>query len=176
MSYEIELTEDESDLLQQIELDMARLDHTQLERQGPLVLRLLQSLRERNAIPKVRLRYWSDADYATGRVKASHQGLFERNGRRGSEIFTNPQFLKYLRYFLFGADLPKEAIVEFEEAVGDPKWVTSGDATAIAKAARRIVRQYGLRGDEEEFYRLALDMGLDQPFARTVRDAAKQAR
>lgn len=140
------------------------------------MLRLLKSLVDRDAIPEVRVRYWSDPDFQTGRVKTSYKGLFERNGRQGEEIYTHPHFLKYLRYFLFGAQLPERVIAEFEEVVGNPEWLTSGDVTEITKGTRRLVRECGLLGEDEEFYRLALDMGLGQLFAKTVRDAVKQVR
>ena len=176
MRYLIELTDKEAEDLSGIELDQSALDHEQYQRQAPLVLALLESLAERNAIPKVRLMYWSDPEYQIGRVKASHKGLFERNGRKGDEIYTHPNFLKYLRYFLFGVQLPQAAIAEFEEVVGNPEWVSSSDVTDITKGTRAIVRKFGLQGDEEEFYRLALDVGLSQSFAKHVRDAAKQVK
>lgn len=178
MSYAIKLTEEESELLSGIELDTDKLrfDHEGYERQGPLVLRLLKSLRDRDAIPEHRLRYWSDSEYQIGRVNTSHKGLFERNGTTGRDIYTHPHFLKYLRYFLFGARLPADAVSEFENLVGNPEWVTSGDLTDITRGTRRLVRENGLQGKEEEFYRLALDIGLDQGFAKSVRDAVKQVR
>ncbi|NSX54812.1 hypothetical protein [Parasulfitobacter algicola] len=176
MDYAIELTEDELEILSGVELDQSALNHEQYKRQGPLVLSLLKSLAERGAIPEARLRYWSDPEYQIGRLKASHKGLFERNGRQGDEIYTHPHFLKYLRYFLFGAQLPARAIAEFEEVVGNPEWVSSGDITDITKGTRAIVRKYGLQEEGEEFYRLALDAGLNQWFAKSVRDAVKQVR
>jgi len=176
MAYAIELTDHEAAILSDIQLDQSALDHEQYERQGPLVLNLLKLLTERNAIPEVRLRYWSDPEYQIGRLKASHKGLFERNGRRGDEIYTHPHFLKYLRYFLFGAQLPAGAIAEFERVVGNPEWVSSGDITDITKGARAIVRKYGLQEEDEEFYQLGLDVGLSQSFAKSVRDAVKQTR
>lgn len=176
MVYAIELTDEESEILSGIELDQSALDHEQYKRQGPLVLSMLKSLVERSAIPKTRLRYWSDPEYQIGRFKASHKGLFERNGRQGDEIYTHPHFLNYFRYFLYGASLPEGAIAEFERVVGNPKWVSSGDITEIAKGTRDIVRRHGLQGQEEEFFRLALDFGLDVWVAKSVRDSVKQVR
>ncbi|MGH1466561.1 MAG: hypothetical protein ACRBBQ_14505 [Cognatishimia sp.] len=176
MGYAIELTEDESEILSGIEFDQPALDHEQYKRQGPLVLRLLKSLVERSAIPEARLRYWSDPVYQIGRSKASHKGLFERNGRQGDEIYTHPHFLKYLRYFLYGANLPEGAISEFEKVIGNPEWVSSGDITDITKGTRDIVRRHGLKDQDEEFFRLALDVGLDVWFAKSVRDSVKQVR
>ncbi|MBZ8119813.1 hypothetical protein KUD11_14320 [Roseovarius sp. LXJ103] len=176
MGYAIELTEDESEILSGIEFDQPALDHEQYKRQGLLVLRLLKSLVERSAIPEARLRYWSDPEYQIGRSKASHKGLFERNGRQGDEIYTHPHFLKYLRYFLYGANLPEGAISEFERVIGNPEWVSSGDITDITKGTRDIVRRHGLKDQDEEFFRLALDVGLDVWFAKSVRDSVKQVR
>jgi len=176
MGYEVELTKDESETLSGIELDQSGLDHEQYKRQGPLVLQLLKSLVERDAIPKVRQQYWSDPEYQIGRLKTSHKGLFERNGRQGEEIYTHPHFLKYLRYFLYGAQLPEGAISEFEEAIGNPEWVSSGDIADITKRTRNIVRKYGLQTEDEEFYRLALDVGLSQCFSKSVRDSVKQIK
>lgn len=174
LSYRIDLTDEESSLLEGIELDAEHVDHEVWKRRAPLVLKLMKSLRDRDAIPEVRKRYWSDPEFYLGRQQTSHKGAFERNGNTGKDIYTHPSFLKYLRYFLFGPQLPDAAISEFESIVGRPEWVTSGDLTHITKGTRVLVRKYGLQGSDEEFYRLALDVGLDQSFAKAVRDAAKQ--
>ncbi|WP_350334407.1 hypothetical protein [Coralliovum pocilloporae] len=176
MSYKIELTSKESEILNGIELDQSALDRVQCQRQAPLVLELLESLEGRKAIPKVRLMYWMEPKYQIGGVKTSHKGLFERNGRKDDEIYTHPNFLKYLRYFLFGAQLPEGAVAEFEEAVGNPEWISSGDIPHLTKGTRAIVRKFGLQNEDEEFYRLALDIGLSQSFAKYVRDAVKQVK
>ena len=176
MGYEVELTKEESEKLNGIELDQSALDHEQFKLQAPLILELLRSLAERNAIPEIRLKYWTDPNYHLGRLKTSYKGVFEGNGSQGDEIYIHPNFLPYFRYFLFGAQLPAPAITEFEKVVGNPEWVSSGDITEIAKGTRAIVRKYGLKTEDEEFYRLALDAGLSQWFAKSVRDAVKQVR
>lgn len=58
----------------------------------------------------------NDPRYHLGRIKASHKGLFERNGCQGSDIYT--LLLPQLRYFLFGAELPDAVITAFEEKGG----------------------------------------------------------
>lgn len=176
MGYEVVLTNEEEKWLAGIELDQSKLDPQRHQQQGPLVIMLMKSLVERDAIPEVRLLYWSDPKYQVGRLNASHTGMFERNGRQGEEIYTHPHFLNYLRYFLFGAQLPEGALSEFEETVGNPNWVSSGDISVITKGTRAIVRKYGLQAEVEEFYRLALDVGLSQSYARIVLDAVKQVR
>ena len=72
--------------------------------------------------------------------------------------------------------MPEGAISEFEEVIGNPEWVSSGDITDITKGTRNNVRKYGLQAEDEEFYRLALDVGLSQSYAHIVRDAVKQVR
>ncbi|AUQ83146.1 hypothetical protein [Phaeobacter inhibens] len=176
MKYAIELTGEESTLLSSIEFDQLVLTHEQYKMQAPLILQLLRSISDRGAIPEIRQKYWADPEYHIGRLKTSYKGHFERNGNQGDEIYTHPNFLPYLRYFLFGAQLPQPAIAEFENVVGNPEWVSSGDITTITKGTRAIVRRYELQEEDEEFYRLALDVGLNQWFAKTVRDAVKQVR
>ncbi|MEZ5780189.1 MAG: hypothetical protein R3D70_00820 [Rhizobiaceae bacterium] len=103
--------------------------------------------------------------------------MFERNGSTGTEAFTHPHFKKFLRYFLFGANLPKEAIDEFEKQVGNPQWFSGSDIIDLTKKTRAIVRNYGLKDWQyvNEFYLLALDNGLSAANADSVRRAAKDA-
>jgi hypothetical protein len=80
---------------------------------GELALALMMSLLARNAIPEVRLKYFKDPAYRTGRVKGSYRNLFERNKTVGDDIFRHPNFLRHLRHFLFGAELPDKVIDAF---------------------------------------------------------------
>src|SRR4051794_30264410 len=122
MKHSIKLMPQEQALLDSIELNEERVEYETVQKNGPAILALLRSLGERNAIPKQRLKYWSDPTYHIGRIKSSHKGLFERNNCTGEDIYTHPHFLKYLRYFLFGADLPPSVIEQFEEKIGNPQW------------------------------------------------------
>jgi len=130
------------------------------------------------AVPEVRLSYWNDPNYRTGRVKGSRKGLFERNGCTGSDIYTHPHFLEHLRYFLFGTELPDPVVKEFEEKVGNPEWVSSSDIVPIGKAARELTRRYRLdiANAPEEFFKLCLDMGLGLSTAESVMRSVKQVR
>jgi hypothetical protein len=143
--YHIDLTEAEKALVARIDLRMSHPDadagHVAYEANKQSILALLRSLSERGAIPEERVRYWNDPDYYTGRLKASHKGVFERNGCHGMDIYTHPHFIPYLRYFLYGADLPDAVILKFEEKVGNPDWVSSSDIVPIGKHARDLARQ-----------------------------------
>jgi hypothetical protein len=180
--FHIALTDNEKHLLERIDLKDSHPDHdagraAYLANREPIVA-LLTSLSGRNAIPKQRRDYWNDPSYQTGRVKSSHKGQFEKNGCSGSDIYTSPHFLSYLRYFLFGADLPEAAIAAFEEKVGDPRWVTSSDIVPLGKFARDLARKFGLSAGEaaEEFFRLCLDIGLGLNTAHSVMHSVKQLR
>lgn len=139
------------------------------------ILALLKSLNTRDAIPNHRLAYWTDPALRSGRSKGSHQDIFSRNGSDGAEAYTHPHFIPFLRYFLFGADLPQPAIDEFEKQVGNPSWFSGSDIIALTKKTREIVRKYALTGDSIEFQKLALDNGLNASHANSVRSAAKTA-
>lgn len=179
--YHIELTAYESEMLSQIDLrdDIPNNEDSyaiHLRNKEPL-LALLRSLSARNGIPNRRLDTWRDAELQPGRTRGSFRDLFVRNGNVGSEIYTHPHFLRHLRYFLFGAELPDAVIEEFEEAVGNPKWFGGSDILDLSKKTRAIVRKYRLKDywHAEEFMRLAIDVGLSNSHALSVRNAAKEA-
>jgi hypothetical protein len=180
-NYRLELTEEEIALAAQIDLreDLAPGEdgHEIYKRNSEPVLALLRSLSDRDAIPKHRLAIWLDPALNPGHHKGSLRDLFAENGSANAEAHTHPSFRPYLRYFLYGADLPKAAIDEFEEQVGNPEWFSGSDIIALTKKVRQIVRKYDLRHYRcaREFQMLALDNGLSADHANSVRSAAKEA-
>jgi hypothetical protein len=117
------------------------------------------------------------AECNTGGRGKSRQQVFESNGTAGDDIFRHPHFLPYLKYFLFGPDLPHETIDCFRQAVADCGNITSGDIGPLCELARSLARQQGAERDlAEEFFKLALECGLDSSDAREVRDSVKRIR
>ena len=182
--YHIKLTNEETALVEVTVLHVGpHLSHDAAHavykaNRRPILL-LVNSICERGAIPEGRLKYWDNPSHQTdGRLKVSRKELFERNGCTGQDIYTHPHFLPYLRYFLFGADLPDPVITKFEKQVGNPSWVTSGDILPIGKCARDLVRQYHLDrvSAPEEFFKLCLDMRLSPSIAASVMRSVKQLR
>lgn len=173
--YHVLLTDDESGLLKQIDLRDTfppGVDaHAVYQRNRVPILALLKSLRDRDAIPEQRVRYFTDPNYKPGRVKGSRQQVFERNGTRGEEIFEHPHFKQYLRYFLFGTELPDSAIAEFEQEVSNPEWVSGSDAIDLGKKAIAIARRNQIQKHEaaDQFFKLALDMGISLSQADRIR-------
>lgn len=180
--YHIQLTEEEQTLVAKIDLRGKHPNHNEghaayLQNKDP-ILTLLKSLSARQAVPQARLNWWNDPQYHPGQIKSSRKGLFERNGNHGSEIYTNPHFIPYLRYFLYGPDLPDGVIDRFEAQVGNPDYFTSGDVIPLGKTARDLTRQHRLDKHHAagEFFKLCLDIGLAVDIADSVRRDVMQIR
>jgi len=90
-------------------------------------------------------------------------------------VLRHPHFLLYLKYFLFGPDLPHETMDRFRQAVADCGNITSGDIGPLCELARSLARQQRAGRDlADEFFKLALECGLDPSDAREVRDSVKR--
>ncbi|WP_199728258.1 hypothetical protein [Sinorhizobium meliloti] len=140
--FHIALTEEETTLLGEIDLRAKYPDHgsgreAYLSNRRP-ILALLGLLSERRAIPEVRLKWWNDPGYNSGRIISSRKGLFERDECSGAEIYVHPHFIPHLRYLLFGADLPETIMDAFEHRVGNPAWISSSDVIPLGKHARDL--------------------------------------
>jgi hypothetical protein len=142
------------------------------------MLALTKSLIDRNAIPESRGRYLSDPDYNVSGRGSSRMDGFVRYGCRGDDILRHPHFLKYLRYLVFGPALPRNLIEAFAQAVNECGNVTSGDTEFLREKARSLVRSARLDPGiaAEEFYKLAIDVGLSADTANCVRIAVKQVK
>jgi len=139
---------------------------------------LAESLLRRHAIPDIRWRYFTDPELNVGGHGKSRRCVFEENGCKGRAILRHPHFLKYLRYFIFGPDLPRETVERFRQVVVDDAG-TSGEVLGqLRSVARAEARRLGHpRVDlREEFLKLALECGLDDFVALSVRSAVGSAR
>jgi hypothetical protein len=175
---QIELTANEQDLVNQILFGHARnLEYEETIANGERSATLVQSLLDREAIPEVRMRYFTDPEYHISNPKASLYELFLRNTRTAAEMYRHPHFLPYLHYFVFGADLPqgvKETfLARYLESDGDREQLADLARSQLRELMRtRPPQDYKL---PESFYQLALDCGCEQWDARAVRNALKVA-
>lgn len=179
--YQIELIRNESEWVDRIDF---RLDlppgvyrhAVYLSNSGPIIS-LLGSLGARGGIPARRLALWTDPELQTGRVKGSYMDLYARNGSAGAEAYTHPNFIPFLRYFLYGADLPDIVMNQFEAQVGNPERFSGSDIIELSKKTRELVRRHNLKSNlrDLEFQKLALDLGLSNYHANSVREAAQEA-
>ncbi|WP_062788435.1 hypothetical protein [Novosphingobium capsulatum] len=143
-----------------------------------LIPELLAALAKRGAMPSHWLKYWTDPACNPGRIRASRQGLFERNGCMGEDIYTHPNFVRHLRYLLLGCELTRHLRETFLKKAGNPRWISSRDAIDLGKFARKLARENGLAAYEatEEFLKLALESGFTASAALTLREAVSQLR
>jgi hypothetical protein len=174
-----DLTEDEKVLLHQIDFDPGGLTDHSAEYWigvGAASEQLMSSLLSRNAIPEIRKAYLSDATLNVGGRGKSRLDVFERNGTRGPAIFRHPHFLKYLHYLLYGPDLPEEVAAGFTQEVQRCGMITSGDIFPLGKAARSLAkrRQLEMREAAEEFFKFALECGLDASDAEAIRSIVRR--
>lgn len=178
----IDLTPSEEQILQSITFDTNQfvLGHRFVE-----VLResarnaktLTLGLLERSAVPSIRWAYFTEARYNVG-SKKSRAEVFESNGTCGEEIFGHAHFLNYLKYFIYGPDLPESTIFGFQKIVDDDRGTSGMIMDSLRKFVRSEVKRYHLdpKIAGEEFYKLALECGVSEHLARVVRDAAMQSR
>jgi hypothetical protein len=177
----IELTDDEAALLAKIDFSPS----SQPQRTpgywaavSDAALELTKSLISRNAIPEVRTKYFTDPAFNIGGRGRSRAGIFEKNGTRGEAIFRHAHFLKYLHYFVYGPNLPNNVLTTFTNRLTEIGFVTSSDLVPLGRFARQLVRENHLDGSDaaEEFFKLALESGLELHEARLIRDSVKAAR
>ncbi|MEH6435081.1 hypothetical protein [Massilia sp. DD77] len=150
---DIELTERESELLSEIAFRYT--SHDELRASLTPMAALTASLLERGAIPEVRLLYFTDPERNPGGRGKSRQQIFERNGTSEAEISAHPHFLKYLKYFIYGPDLPLSIVAKFKETMSFSGYLTAGDINDLVPAARAAVRSARLSPHEaaEEFHK-----------------------
>ncbi len=165
---QIQLTEDESALLQQIDFDPPSHDHDVHLVNSKRVAKLMDSLVKRNGMPQHRVSWFTDPDYKRGRLKGSRQEMFERNGTRGSEIFEHPNFLTRLRYLVFGAELPSSVVRRFSDFVQRYQPIGSDDVGDLLKLTKDLANEFRIQPHKasEEFFKLALDCGVHLMWAQ----------
>lgn len=176
----IKLTPAEQKLWEAIYFDSptAGFDYDRVRASMEPALLLTKSLLKRDAIPEVRLRYVSDPELNVRGHGKSRIEVFERNGMRGDDIFRDPNFHKYLRYFVVGPELPSSTIAAFTQLAERCGMITSGDCDAFCRLARSEARRCGLskRQAAEELFKLSLEVGLGDDMSRIVRDSVMRTK
>ncbi len=163
----IELSEDESALLKACRIHDSEYDDSVAEAMESLA----RSLHGRGAIPTPRLAWFTDPACNTSRRKGSWRQLLEEGG---SELpyFRKPHFKRYLRYFVFGPDLDPSIVAGFRQSLADEGPATSGTVDVLVGFARGEVtrRRLDRSSAAEEFFKLALECGLDISMSHAVRN------
>jgi hypothetical protein len=95
----VELKESEKSLLAQIDFEPSLTGHNAEAAlaNGEAAHALAKSLMERQTIPELRIRWFTDPAYNVGGHGASRKDVFAKYGTRGDNILRHPHFLKHLR-------------------------------------------------------------------------------
>ena len=173
---DIELTEREIEILSQIKFRFTR--HEELRSSIMPMAALWNSLYQRSAIPEVRLQYFTDPERNPGGRGKSRMQIFEKNGTTGDEIFSHPHFLKYLEYFIYGPDLPREVITTFNDAKQFSGYLTHGDIDDLVPDARAFVKLAKRNPIDaaDEFHKLALECFAQPSGAESMRKLIRAVR
>ena len=172
----IELTEREAALAAKIEARKENHEPDAWDGVVSAMTELWRSLTQREAIPAARWQFFNDPECYIGGHGRSHRQTVEINNK--GPFYTSTAFPRYLHYFIHGPNLPVSVAVALQKRIDDCSPPFNGtDALEVAAYARQLCRSHGLGNrDADEFYKLALDCGLDPDYARTVRDSVKQVR
>jgi len=172
----INLTEKEEELLAKIpsynELANSSLEYEEWQEAANAMEELFNSLNERNAIPELRLKIFTEAEYAEkGRKSVKEE--FESNGTKGRDILRHGHFTEFIDYFVNGPILPKHLIEGFCKLAND--YFTQPEEL------RRFVRG-GLKESSlthysvpTQIFRLAVECNLQIYTAKTLRSEALAA-
>ncbi|MBA3040388.1 MAG: hypothetical protein KJ670_12580 [Alphaproteobacteria bacterium] len=174
---QIELTEEEQELINKIEFDPMKVtDHQRWQINSELAFRIITLLLRREAVPNHRIQYFTEPAYNFGGRGKSRRELFLAKAKTYENMFRHNHFLAYLRYFVYGPNLPEELIASFRKAVEACGNITSGDIGPLRTKARALARQYRLnKTSADEFYKLALET-MGHSHADSIRDAIMQVK
>jgi hypothetical protein len=173
---DIQLTEGERELFVQI-----RFRSNQHEKGCASLMAmaaLVESLLKRDAIPEVRLLYFTDPERNPGGRGKSRRDVFKRNGTSGAKILEHPNFIKYFEYFVCGPNLPNEIITVFKKAASVSGYLTEKNVVALIPRARKAVRfaQLDPHKASDEFHKLVLECGGLPSSATSIRNAIRQVK
>ncbi|MCO6435985.1 MAG: hypothetical protein J5J06_02730 [Phycisphaerae bacterium] len=172
---QIELTQSETDLYARIP-DMPSSDNWQAG--ADAMEELVTSLLDRNAVPEVRLRLFQDTDYTETDSGKSPETVFESNGKIGSAIYRDGNFIPYLRHWIEGPNLPSHVVDGLCAIMNEDRGTSGMMMKQYQSFAREAVRKYNLNAQRaaKEFFRLGVEIGMEIGDARVLRQAAMSAR
>lgn len=138
---------------------------------------LTVSLLDRDAVPAHRLAFFDEAVHNVGKSNSVRVCL-EQDGASGDRVYEQAAFLKYLRYFVCGPELPEKVERAFRRELGDPDTnkVNRSDHRRLVGKIRELARTLGTTDEQrEKFYQLALEFGLEATAARDISNAMAPA-
>lgn len=147
------------------------LDDARAADNAELARILTTSILERDAVPRHRLDYFEDAVHNFGQAVSMRTSL-EQAGVSGEALYEDARFLKYLRYFICGPELPEKIANVFRKELAERGGVAQGDHRRLIAKLRQLASALGASDDQrEKFYQQALEFDLAPHIAREISDA-----
>jgi len=94
-----------------------------------------------------------------------------------AHILRHPHFLRYLKYFIYGPDLPEPTIRRFYQIVENDMFTSAEVLDHLTAFVRKEVKEKGFdpKPAAEEFFKVAHEAGAGD-FAESIRTAAMRVR
>lgn len=147
----------------------ASLDQEHANNNAELARILAVSLIERDAIPAHRRRFFEEPEHNVGQAGSVRDAL-EQGCANGDAVYEQPAFLRYLRYFICGPELPEKVERVFRRELEERGG--TGHRRLVAKV-RELARTLGSSDEQrEKFYQQALEFGMGAEAARQISEAA----
>lgn len=171
LNHTIELTTSERKLYDIVFSNDKNNSFDKIEDRKKACLELYTSLFNRDAIPKIRLKYFDDNSYSIS--KTSIKQHFIKNGNKEADIYKHPNFFKYLYYFINGANLNIDVKNRFSLFLGELGDITSGDYEDIINFLKREKRKNTLDKKDyaEEVFKLLIESGIEMYNSKEIRKA-----
>jgi hypothetical protein len=175
--YKIPLTDLENEVFERIKL----FDSVSNEEARNLLLdceKLAKKLLdEKVRIPLSRLNYFFDPEYNLSNLKKSRKDIFENNGTIGNKILKHGNFVKYLIYWVNGANLDDRFKHLAEEIIVKDHYKDYDCAIKFYQAIRHFVPRDNTKNDfSEEIFKLAIDAGMNIGEAKLIRDKVRSLK
>jgi hypothetical protein len=173
---EIELTKEEAILYKKLFKKNRTTGRGINDNISEIMMDLFILLQRRNAIPEIRMKIFTDPDYAEHK-KNSPKNYFENKGLYGSNMLRHPDFLQYLKYFISGPDLPKKFIARFCESLEKESELGFKISQGFLKTLQISIRRFNLSIHQcsTEVFRLALEIGFKKEESLIIRRNAMNA-
>ena len=170
----VSLNPGEQKLLGQITFGLGHGNDEVLKNSCETASVLVTLLLQREAIPEIRVRFFIDPKFNIG-AKKSRLQVFESDGITDHAVFSNPRFLEYLHYFIYGPKLPEQIINEFSNIAYPYEYISGGEIKDIRELVVSLVCEYKLNPPDIacEFFKLALECGMNVYFAQSIKDTVR---
>ena len=168
----IELTEEETKLFDSAQSCNIENNFEDNQKSLNSSLQLTELLIARKAIPINRLKYFTHSEFQHGGIKMSRKEVFESNGTKGKAIFKHPHFIKYLIYFINGANVSNDIYEVSKASIENTSFQDDAISNIFAylKFTKSIPKDKANRNNfANEIFKLVVDLGFEPDLCINIR-------